>query len=104
MPQLDKTTLIFLVEGLMDKETRPGTLKMAMPFVEQGVTTLLENAIDAGVNEAKAEAGKQLGKIMQGRGSGDPQNDMKSVAGEMVKASLKGVLTGVLDTVFTNKS
>ena len=83
---------IILMEQIMDPETRPMAIKMAMPYVQEGLGRFLENAVDGSVEEAKKECFTQFNAIL----SGQQQSEYKESINKVARAAVKGAVTSIV--------
>jgi hypothetical protein len=97
--------IIMLIDGLMDKEKRAGTIAFAAPVLGNAIGNLLSNGVDSAVKHAKDEAGRQLAGVFSGGGvSGNPTSDMKESVHKIAEASAKGFAIGVVGSFFPDQS
>lgn len=97
MPKVNKQQLIFMIDGLMDPTTRPGTVKMAGPVLGQMLAEVLSAGIDQSMISGQNQAKKQLGAIFSGQLTGNPANDAKNAAQEIVHETAKGFFLGIVN-------
>ncbi len=108
MSEVSQDQIITLIDMYFKPETRPYAIQLIKPHVSKKVGEVLESALDGAMTEAQAEVAAYLGSVYDKFLGGqavkqNPTPDVRDVATNVVKRSLKGALFGVSELLFSKK-